>query len=104
MSKRKTGLFIAFGAALGAAAACVSYYLKYKSFHDELDRDFHDYEDEDELEEEPEETPDSAKEPAKRNYITIDAGKGHETEEKMKNRKPAPRPPQVQTASFRKMP
>ncbi len=82
MSKRKTGLFIAFGAALGAAAACVSYYLKYKSFHDELDRDFHDYEDEDELEEEPEETPDSAKEPAKRNYITIDAGKGHETEEK----------------------
>ena len=46
MSKKKTGLLIALGAAIGAAAAGISYYLKYKSFNDELDKDFHDYEDE----------------------------------------------------------
>ena len=45
MSKKKTGLLIALGAAIGAAAAGISYYLKYKSFNDELDKDFHDYED-----------------------------------------------------------
>ena len=37
MSKKKTGLLIALGAAIGAAAAGISYYLKYKSFNDELD-------------------------------------------------------------------
>lgn len=44
MSKKKTGFLIAFGAVLGAAAAGISYYLKYKEFNDELDKDFHDYE------------------------------------------------------------
>ena len=48
MSKKKTGLLIAVGAALGAAAAGISYYLKYKSFNDEIDKDFHDYEEEQE--------------------------------------------------------
>lgn len=76
MSKKNTGLLIAFGAALGAAAACVSYYLKYKSFSDELDKDFHDYEDEDESgsqESEKETIP--APDSTKRNYITIDSCK-----------------------------
>ena len=34
MAKKHTGLLIALGAALGAAAAGLSYYLKYKSFND----------------------------------------------------------------------
>ncbi len=45
MSKKKSGLLIAFGAMLGGAvAAGISYYLKLKSFNDELDQDFHEYE------------------------------------------------------------
>lgn len=49
--KNNTGLLIALGAVIGAAAAGISYYLKYKSFNDEIDKDFHDYEDEDAVEE-----------------------------------------------------
>ena len=49
MSKKRTGLWIAFGAVLGAAAAGISYYLKYKSFNDELEQDFHDYEEEEDF-------------------------------------------------------
>ena len=62
MSKKKSGLLIAFGAMLGGAvAAGISYYLKLKSFNDELDQDFHEYEEE---------------EPApERTYITINSGK-----------------------------
>lgn len=75
MSKKNTGLLIAFGAALGAAAACVSYYLKYKSFSDELDKDFHDYEDEDECGTEDEKKCSASSDAAKRNYITIDSCK-----------------------------
>lgn len=52
MSKKRTGLWIAFGAVLGAAAAGISYYLKYKSFNDELEQDFHDYEEEEDAKEE----------------------------------------------------
>ena len=47
MSKKRTGLLIALGAMIGAAAAGIAYYLQYKSFNDELDKDFHDYEEED---------------------------------------------------------
>lgn len=76
MSKKNTGLLIAFGAALGAAAACVSYYLKYKSFSDELDKDFHDYEDEDEsASQEIEKETVPVSDSTKRNYITIDSCK-----------------------------
>lgn len=82
MSKKNTGLLIAFGAALGAAAACVSYYLKYKSFSDELDKDFHDYEDEDEFNgQETEKETAPAPDGTKRNYITIDACKGKSQEQ-----------------------
>ena len=56
MSKKKSGLLIAFGAMLGGAvAAGISYYLKLKSFNDELDQDFHEYEDEETPSEEKEE-------------------------------------------------
>lgn len=49
--KNNTGLLIALGAVIGAAAAGISYYLKYKSFNEEIEKDFHDYEDEDAAEE-----------------------------------------------------
>ncbi len=73
MSKKNTGLLIALGAVIGAAAAGISYYLKYKSFNDELDKDFHDYEDEDAVEEVKEEPISCAN--AKRTYITLDSNK-----------------------------
>lgn len=73
MSKKKTGLLIAFGAALGAAAAGLSYYLKYKSFSDEVDKDFHDYEEDDTVKEEQEDTVTCTD--TGRTYITLDSGK-----------------------------
>ena len=81
MSKKKTGLLIALGAALGAAAAGISYYLKYKSFNDELDEDFHDYEDDDSFEAETEDKDLSSCESAGRTYITLDRGKSKSCEE-----------------------
>lgn len=73
MSKKKTGLLIAFGAALGAAAAGLSYYLKYKSFNDDVDKDFHDYEEDETVEEKEEETMTCTD--TGRTYITLDSGK-----------------------------
>ena len=76
MSKKKSGLLIAFGAMLGGAvAAGISYYLKLKSFNDELDQDFHEYEEEDTPSEEKEEKTEPAPE---RTYITINSGKDAE--------------------------
>ena len=73
MSKKKSGLLIAFGAMLvGAVAAGISYYLKLKSFNDELDQDFHEYEEEETPSEETEEKTEPAPE---RTYITINSGK-----------------------------
>ena len=80
MSKKKSGLLIAFGAMLGGAvAAGISYYLKLKSFNDELDQDFHEYEDEETPSEETEEKTEPASE---RTYITINSGK--DTDESVK--------------------
>ena len=63
MSKKKSGLLIAFGAMLGGAvAAGISYYLKLKSFNDELDQDFHEYEEEETPSEETEEKTEPADE------------------------------------------
>ena len=45
--KKKFGKFLALATAAGAVAAGVSYFLKYRSFHKELDQDFHDFENED---------------------------------------------------------
>ena len=77
MSKKKSGLLIAFGAMLGGAvAAGISYYLKLKSFNDELDQDFHEYEEEDSPSDENEEKVENTPE---RTYITINSGKDAET-------------------------
>lgn len=70
MSKKNTGLLVAFGAVLGAAAVGAAYYLRYKAFHDELDEDFHDYEEESEDEEEPERT-----------YVTLNPSKDADASE-----------------------
>lgn len=75
MSKKKTGLLIAFGAALGAAAAGISYYLKYKSFNHEVDKDFHDYEEDDTVEEKKGDDEDVTCTDTGRTYITLDSGK-----------------------------
>lgn len=74
MSKKKTGLLIAISAAIGAAAG-ISYYLKYKSFNDELDKDFHDYEDEDSSSDEADDKAVSCPDTHERTYITLDSGK-----------------------------
>ena len=75
MSKKKTGLLIALGAAIGAAAAGISYYLKYKSFNDELDKDFHDYEDEETSSGETGKGTSSCDAAKERTYITLEPGK-----------------------------
>lgn len=87
MSKKRTGLLIAFGAAVGAAVAGLSYYLRYKSFNDELDQDFHDYEDSeaDTEKEDDVSVPDSAS----RNYITLDTAKCHVGGESPEGQEPA---------------
>ena len=73
MSKKKSGLLIALGAMLGGAvAAGISYYLKLKSFNDELDQDFHEYEEDETPSGEKEEKAEPAPE---RTYITINSGK-----------------------------
>ena len=77
-NKKNTGLLIALGAVLGAAAAGISYYVKYKSFNDEIDKDFHDYEDEDSAEETSDE-PVSFND-AGRTYITLDSNKSKSCE------------------------
>jgi len=49
MSKKNTGLFVALGAIAGAAAAGLTYYLKYKSFNKDIEDDFHEYEDDEDM-------------------------------------------------------
>ncbi len=60
MAKKGFGKVVALATVAGAAAAGISYFKKYKSFNDELEEDFHDFEgdeedffdDEEELEDE----------------------------------------------------
>ena len=47
MAKKNLGKFLALTAISTAIAAGVSYFLKYRSFHAELDEDFHDFEGDD---------------------------------------------------------
>ena len=47
MAKKSFGKFLALATLSGAVAAGVSYFLKYKSFNKELDKDFHDFEGDD---------------------------------------------------------
>ena len=44
---RKLGRLLIFATIAGAAAAAVSYMLQYKSFHDDLEEEFHEFEDDD---------------------------------------------------------
>lgn len=67
MAKKHFGRFLTFAAIAGAAAAGISYFLQYKSFHKELDEDFHDFEDDFDDFEDTEET-DGA---AARNYVSL---------------------------------
>lgn len=102
MSKKKTGLLIALGAAIGAAAAGISYYLKYKSFNDELDKDFHDYEDEETPSGEAGKGIASCSTARERTYITLEPGKcrtGEEHDAEGPNaQEPAPEPAPLKEA------
>lgn len=67
MAKKHFGRFLAFAAIAGAAAAGISYFLQYKSFHKELDEEFHDFEDDfDEFED----TDDNSSS-VTRNYVSL---------------------------------
>lgn len=67
-SKKGFGKLIAFATIVGAVAAGISYFTKYKSFHKELEEDFHDFEDNDR-----EDVP--ADQTASRNYVQLNPGK-----------------------------
>ena len=45
MAKKHFGTILTLAAIAGAAAAGITYFLQYKSFHKELDEDVHDFED-----------------------------------------------------------
>lgn len=98
MSKKKTSMLIALGALLGASAAGLSYYLKYKSFNNELDKDFHDYEEEDTVSEETGESAPQA-DGKGRTYITLDSGKGKPCEEESVNDSSEPMPAPAETVT-----
>lgn len=72
MSKKNSGKFkfIALAALTGAAAAGISYFLKYKSFNKELDEEFHDFEGDNEENGFDGSLPHES-EAAERNYVTI---------------------------------
>lgn len=75
MAKKGFGKFIAFATIAGAAAAGVSYALRYKTFHKELEKDFREFEDgEGESAGEGDE-PAANPTPADRNYIALHASK-----------------------------
>ena len=65
---------IAFAAVAGAAAGCISYVLRYKTFHKELEQDFHEFEDDGDEEDE-EKQPSSDVRQTDRNYIALHASK-----------------------------
>ena len=71
MAKKGLGKFVAFAAIAGVVAAGISYFTKYKSFHDELEEDFHDFEGEDDKDSE--EPADST---MSRNYVSLNPEKG----------------------------
>lgn len=64
---KKAGKILALAAVVGAAAAGISYFTKYRSFSKELDEDFRDFEEEDETP-----IPDST---MNRNYVSLHADK-----------------------------
>ena len=84
MAKKNFGKFLAFATITGAVAAGISYFLKYRSFHAELEDDFHDYEEEDDFDGSlPHE-----EEPSPRNYVSL-GEKKEEAAETMEEAKEA---------------
>lgn len=73
MSKKGLGKFMAFAAVTGAVAAGVSYVLQYKTYHKELEKDFREFEDNEEAAEVSEHTIDSRK--VDRNYISLSSSR-----------------------------
>lgn len=70
MAKKQFGKIAAL-AVLAGAAAGITYFLRYKSFHEELEEDFHDFEDDlDEFDAKEEETK-ADREAPKRNYVSL---------------------------------
>lgn len=98
MSKKKTSMLIALGALIGAAAAGLSYYLRYKSFNNELDKDFHDYEEEDTVSEKTGESTPQA-DGRGRTYIILDSGKCKPCEEESIDDSPEPTPAPAETVT-----
>lgn len=68
MAKKNMGKFLALTAISTAIAAGISYFLKYRSFHAELDEDFHDFEGDDDTFDG---TLPHEGETAKRNYVPL---------------------------------
>lgn len=77
MAKKQFGKIITLAALAGAATAAISYLLKYKSFHKELDEDFRDFEDE--FEEFGE--ADANNETTTRSYVSLNPDRQTETTE-----------------------
>lgn len=91
MAKR-LGKLIVLAAVAGAVAAGVSYVLQYKSFHKELDEDFHEFEDDfDDFDDDEEEKDEKEEASAKRNYVSINPEqKKAESEEEVKSGEETP--------------
>ena len=69
MAKKQFGKIAAL-AALAGAAVGITYFLRYKSFHEELEEDFHDFEEDlDEFDEKEEENA------PRRNYVSLNQEK-----------------------------
>ena len=76
MAKKHFGRLLTLAAVAGAVAAGVSYFLQYKSFHKELNEDFHDFEDDfDDFDD----TEEKDSKETTRSYVTLTPD--HKTEE-----------------------
>ncbi len=74
MAKKHWGRFVAFAAVAGAVAAGISYVLQYKTYHNELEKDFREFEDGgDDSEDSEDRTIDPRS--ANRNYIALSSSK-----------------------------
>lgn len=74
MAKKNLGKFLALATITGAVAAGISYFMKYRSFHAELEEDFHDFEDDDSFDG----TLPHEGEAASRNYVPLGEKKEEE--------------------------
>ena len=77
MAKKGWGKLVALAAVSGAVAAGVSYVLQYKTYHKELEKDFREFEEDEDSEANEASAEDSSFETAKvnRNYISLTSSK-----------------------------